>query len=90
MHSAKLALILWLLILVSAISVVTVTFQSRSVFIAWQETLQTAEQLDVEWGQLILEKNTLASYTRLQGIAEKKLGMVEPKGQRIEIIKDGS
>lgn len=88
MHSARLPLILWAMILVTAICVVYVSFQSRSVFIGWQETLQQAEQIDVEWGQLILEKNTLASYARLQGIAEKKLGMVEPKGQRIEIIKD--
>jgi cell division protein FtsL len=88
MHSAKLTLILWGMILVTAICVVYVSFQSRSVFISWQETLQQAEQIDVEWGQLILEKNTLASYARLQRIAEKKLGMVEPKGQRIEIIKD--
>ncbi len=87
MHSAKLTLLLFIGILLSAMGVVYTSFQARASFITWQALIEKSYRLDVEWGQLIIEKHTLASYSRLQGIAVHKLGMVEPQGKRIEIIR---
>ena len=79
---------LWLLVMVSALSVIAMTHKNRNVFIVWQALIEESYQLDVEWGQLLLEKNTLASYSRLQSIAGGQLDMIEPSGKRLQVISE--
>lgn len=87
MHSLRLLWVLGFLCLGSALAVVYVSYQGRAAFIIWQDLLDVSYRLDVEWGQLMLEKNTLASYARLQSIAEERLDMIEPSQETIEVIQ---
>ena len=88
-ESAKLTISLWLLICVSAVAVVYSNHGARSSFIEWQTLLQDAQDFDVEWGQLLIEKSSLSSYARLEGEASKKLNMSAPTTEQIVIVNGG-
>ena len=87
MASWRLTIVLWLLVLASALAVVGVSHVARVTFITWQEQLDAQDLLEIGWGQLVLEKHTLASYARLEDVALEKLNMQEPKGKQLEVIK---
>jgi cell division protein FtsL len=80
-------IILWLLVCLSALSVAYSNHSARLLFITWQEQLKEHQRLEVEWGQLLIEKSTLTAYARLESVASKKLGMVVPKVQQIQLVR---
>jgi cell division protein FtsL len=67
-----------LLVLVSAISVVYTKHQSRVEFVALQKLEQHRDDLDEEWGRLLLEQSTWASPGRVEREAKVKLDMSIP------------
>jgi len=74
----RLAAILLVLAVVSALSVVHLQYQSRKLV-----TLQEREQvhthaLEAEWTQLQLENSTWAAPVRVEKIARERLGMLTP------------
>jgi len=40
----------------------------------------------VEWGQLLLEQSTLGENSRVEGLAKRKLGMIVPRSENVEMI----
>ena len=87
MASWKLTLLLWPAVILSALAVVYTTHASRQNFIAWQELIKQGQAMEVEWGQLLIERSTLASYARLEQIAGKKLAMSVPEANQIIVVK---
>ena len=85
--SAKLTVALWLAVFCSAIAVVFTSHEARLAFIEWQELLQQAQDFDVEWGQLLIQKNSTASYTRLESLAADKLQMTAPGKEQMVIVR---
>lgn len=65
-------------VLASAMAVVYIKNFNRHLFGELQSQVQTRDELQVEWGQLLLEQNTWAAASRVQTIAEKQLGMAIP------------
>jgi cell division protein FtsL len=88
MQSYKLSLLLWGLIIVSAFAVIAGSHRSRSKFIELQELLVKAQDYDVEWGQLLIEKSTLASYLGLENVAKDELKMTFPVRSQIVIVEE--
>ena len=86
LHSNKLTLFLWGLIMISAFAVIYSSHSARQHFIQWQALLKQAQDYEVEWGQLLLEKSTMASYSRLETVASEKLHMTEPTKDQIVLI----
>ncbi|MGI9230016.1 MAG: cell division protein FtsL [Gammaproteobacteria bacterium] len=72
--------VLFLLVIVSAIKVVTVQHNARRSFIELQQLQSERDELGEEWGKLQLEQSTWASNDRIESIARQELDMHEPKG----------
>ncbi|HEY7771848.1 MAG TPA: cell division protein FtsL [Marinagarivorans sp.] len=84
----KLALVgvLWVAVLVSALSVVYVTFDVRRHTQQLAALNDHAQTLQVETGQLLLEKSALAAYARVERIATGELNMRVPTGHEIVVV----
>jgi len=82
-----LAIALSIAVLISAMAVVYVKNHERSLFSELQTEQQSAAQLQVEWGQLLLEQSTLVTPARVQAIAEQRLGMVVPGSKEVVILR---
>ncbi len=82
-------LILLIVIIISAISIVTVSHQTR--LLTAQKDLMTEEKesLDIEWRNLILEENSLGNHSRVERLSVEKLQMihVDPTQEHIVIAK---
>ncbi|CAH1388150.1 cell division protein FtsL [Candidatus Nitrotoga sp. M5] len=82
----KLHLLLLLMVIVSALSVVTSQNKARKLFTALQTEDDRAQQMEVEWGQLQLEQSTWAMSARVEKIAVNQLKMQQPESQQIQFI----
>lgn len=81
-------LILTLAVLTSALSMVYITNVARGLNANLQQSLVEHDRLQVQWGQLLLEKSTLTMQARVQQTAENKLDMVVPDSQSVVIINE--
>ncbi len=72
-----------ILILVSSLSLVYVTNETRRLNADLQKLVLERDRLHVEWGQLLLERSTMTIEARIQNFAEKKLDMMFPEGKKI-------
>lgn len=79
--------VLLLAVVISALSVIYVTNNTRQLYSQLQQ-MQTAEQtLNTQWGQLLLEQGSWQSQTHVADIASQHLGMVMPKHKHIILVK---
>lgn len=85
----KLNILLALILLTSALGVVTSQHKARSLFAALENEHEIARQLEVKWGQLQLEQSTLAMHGRIEQVARIKLNMQVPPVSRIQIVTSG-
>lgn len=86
--SKRLTGFLWIMILFTAFGVIKSSHNSRILFIEWQKLLGEAQAFEVEWGQLLIEKSTLASYAGLESTAKDELKMIFPARKQIVVIQD--
>lgn len=70
---------LWLAVCISALAVAYSNHKARTLFAQWQEQVKLQQSYEVQWGQLLIEKSSLANYARLENLAAKRLNMVVPK-----------
>ncbi len=75
--------VLFALIFTSALNVVLQRYESRSLFIDLQGLRQQKDDLDREWGQLLLEQGTWGAHGRVEDIARNKLDMTVPQQEQI-------
>jgi len=85
-----LVMALTLAVLMSAVAVIEAKHASRKRFVALQALEQERDRMNVEWGQLQLEQGTWATHSRIERIAHKRLHMVIPEMDSIEIVKPSS
>lgn len=81
-------MLLALCVLLSALSIVYVTHVTRILHAAYQRNLTEQEHLHVQRGQLLLERSTWMMQSRIQGVAEQKLGMILPDQKSVVIIRE--
>ncbi|MBT8141077.1 MAG: cell division protein FtsL [Gammaproteobacteria bacterium] len=79
--------VLWVAVLYSAISLVTVRHEARNQFIALQQLVKQRDALLVEWGQLQIEQSTFATHARIDRLAREKLKLKQPLANDIVIVK---
>jgi cell division protein FtsL len=77
---------LWVLLVVSALAVVASTQTVRRNVNQLETLRREAAQLQVEWGQYLLEESTWAAYSRVEGIALKELNMLAPTSERVVMV----
>ncbi len=84
----QLALLACLLLIVgSAIHVVYLSQQSRTLFAELETLRKKQDQLDTRWTRLTLERSTLLSPANVERVAQKKLSMYRPGAHEIVVIK---
>ena len=80
---------LWLLVLVSALSIVYSAHDTRNKFNELELLRAQQDALQIEWGKYLLEESAWASYGRIEKIAIDKLSMQIPSGQEIIMVAAG-
>ncbi|WP_052480923.1 cell division protein FtsL [Gilvimarinus agarilyticus] len=78
---------LWLVNIVSALAVVAVTQEVRRDTNELEALRRESADLEVQWGQYLLEQSTWASYTRVEKQASEQLGMKVPDASQIILIE---
>lgn len=71
-------LILWPLLLITAVGVVYTTHLCRQLYTELSALQQEESRLQVEWGQYLLEQSAWASLSRIESTAATQLGMRVP------------
>ncbi|MHB8424207.1 MAG: cell division protein FtsL [Gammaproteobacteria bacterium] len=71
-------------VFLSALAVIDARNENRMLFARLQQLRQQRDQINVEWGQLLLEQSTWSTHARIEQVATRKLGMVMP--QHVEIV----
>lgn len=82
----RLQFVLWLAVMLCALSVINAQHQARKAFIALQQAQQRQHQLEEEWGRLQLEQSTWAMRARVGKIAVDQLQMQMPDTSQMRVI----
>ncbi|WP_020207924.1 cell division protein FtsL [Gilvimarinus chinensis] len=77
---------LWSACVVSALAVVSVTQQVRRNIDELESLRRESAELQVQWGQYLLEQSTWASYSRVEAKARRELNMHVPQVEQIILI----
>ncbi|MBA2655575.1 MAG: cell division protein FtsL [Tatlockia sp.] len=87
--SKRLFFLMFLLvsILVSALAIVYTTNEYRMNFTELQRLEQQTNQLQLQWGQLLLEQASLATPARVEELAKEKLQMKLPTDKEIFLLR---
>lgn len=78
---------LTVLVVFSALAVVFSSYQHRQYFNDYQELAEQRDELQVQWGQLLLEQSALAAHSRIEKVVTKKLGMYVPEPSEIVVVR---
>ncbi len=70
----------------SAIGVIWSTHISRHLLNELQQLEQQRNDLQVEWGQLLLEQSSLVSQGRIENLAIAELGMTIPATENVVVV----
>ena len=84
------SVVLYLLLAVvlgSGLLVVRTTHENRFAFNELQELRDSANQLDVQWGQLLLEQSTFGVDGRIENKAVDQLNMQVPQIDNIVMVR---
>ena len=70
---------LFLLLIVSALGLVTSRNESRKLFRSYEELRYVEQEINSQHTKLLLERSYLATPSRIESLSIKKLGMQYPK-----------
>lgn len=79
--------ILIVLVVFSALTVVYSAYKHRQLFNQHQQLSTQGDNLQVEWGQLLLEQSALSAHGRIEQIVTGKLGMYVPGPDEIVVVR---
>jgi cell division protein FtsL len=78
--------VLWVATIASAMGVVATTQIVRRDVNSLETLRREASQLQVQWGQYLLEQSTWAAYGRVENAAVSELNMMAPTPEEIVMI----
>jgi len=70
----------------SAIKVVIARHDTRRLFVEIQKLEKDRDNLNEEWGRLLLEQSTWATDARIESVSKTELHMIEPKIRSVMLI----
>jgi cell division protein FtsL len=73
--------------LVSALAVITASHLTRDQYARLQQLEREENQLQTEWGQLLLEESAWSSPARIERLAVERLEMRLPDVDEVEVIR---
>jgi cell division protein FtsL len=80
--------LLALLMLLSVLSIIYITHTTRVFYADYQHNLIEQNRLQVEHGQLLLERSTWMAPAQVEQVAETKLGMMNPNHKSVVIVHE--
>lgn len=83
-----LMLSLGLMLLFSALGIIYVTNATRTLTAGIQRLTVEQHELEVQWGQLLLERSTWSMPARIQRLAATQLDMEFPNNKSVVILKE--
>ncbi|HSC68877.1 MAG TPA: cell division protein FtsL [Cellvibrio sp.] len=78
--------VLWVATIASALGVVATTQIVRRDVNSLETLRREASQLQVQWGQYLLEQSTWAAYGRVENAAISELNMMAPTPEEVVVI----
>jgi cell division protein FtsL len=84
---SRAAVVLIVVVMVSAIGVVYSRHLNRVWFVELQSLQAQRDRLNVEWGQLLLEQGTWSVHGRIEDVARQKLKMGMPTPADIVVVQ---
>jgi cell division protein FtsL len=87
MTATKAAAVLWLVVILSALAVVYASHRCRLLYSELAVLQQSENNLQVAWGQYLLEQSSLASLSRIEKIAINELGMRVPEIKEVIMVQ---
>lgn len=79
--------VLFLCCVATGLAVVATTHMTRVQFAQLQQLEQEQNQLQTEWGQLLLEEGAWSTPARIEQIATERLDMRIPDVHNVEVIR---
>ena len=83
----KIVIVLAFLVLASSLGVVYAKHESRKLFVELDTLKKERDEMNIEWGRLQLEQSTLATHSRIEHAAKKRLNMVTPEYEQVLIVR---
>lgn len=80
--------LLALSVMVSALAIVVSSFETRAVFHALQQQRELSNELDMQWGQLLIEQSTFGLEGRIERRAIDDLNMQFPDWSQIVVVRN--
>ena len=87
MTANRTLLALWVVVMISALAVVHVSHSCRLLFAEFARLQQQENNLQVVWGQYLLEQSSLASLSRIEKKAITELGMKVPEIKDVVMVQ---
>ncbi|MDY7115867.1 cell division protein FtsL [Halomonas sp. SSL-5] len=84
---ALLVMLLLVACLASALAVIAISHLTREEYAALQQLEREQQQLQTEWGQLLLEESAWSSPARIERLAVERLEMRLPGVDEVEVIR---
>ncbi len=84
---ATIILVLTLAVMSCAMAVIFSAYEYRRLFNQHQVLVQQWDELQVEWGQYLLEQSVWSAHHRVEALAAEKMNMVVPATEAIEIVR---
>ena len=79
-------LLLLVAMLLSAVSIIYQSYEYRTLFNTQQQLVSQWDEIQVEWGQLLLEQSALGANSRVEKLAKGKLAMHVPLSENVEMV----
>lgn len=83
---SNLLAVLFVAVLFSALAVIYCAHLHRQLLNGLYAQLNTRDQLEAEWGRLVLEQSTWTAYSRVEQLAVQQAGMRIPQAQEIQLV----
>lgn len=80
-------LLVWVLILASALAVPYSAHWSRQLLNELAGEMTQREKALAEWGRLVLEQSTWTAHSRVETIATRQLGMRVPEASEVILVQ---
>jgi cell division protein FtsL len=61
---------------------------ARQLFVELEELNREQDRLTVDWGRLELEQGTLATHSRIEGLARERLNLAAPTDQQVVVVSE--
>lgn len=74
-------------VFLSALAVIDARHQNRVLFEQLQQLGQQRDQLNIDWGRLLLEQSTWSTHAYIEQSATQKLGMRMPARAEVLVTK---